>query len=140
MSLRQNVSTGEVREIDDALIAAWIDASNPKAESWQAYTPPPPQEPTPPTPSEVWATKLAGRITDPLTGIQIEASEEVRNILTGQLAMTMAALSVGAIQPTTTQQLWDADGTVHTMQTSELIGLMLRHGSQWQTMFAEFAP
>ena len=49
MSLYQHSQTGEVREIDAALIAAWVAAGNPKASVWQAYTPPPtpPAEPDP---------------------------------------------------------------------------------------------
>jgi hypothetical protein len=49
MSLFQNISTGEVREIDDGLMAAWIAAGNPKAQEWAPYTPAPP-EPAAPVP------------------------------------------------------------------------------------------
>lgn len=48
MSLYQHNTTGEVRDIDDARISAWVAAGNPKAALWQAYTPPPPPEPLPP--------------------------------------------------------------------------------------------
>jgi hypothetical protein len=48
MSLYQNNTTGEVRDIDASRISAWTTAGNPKAAQWQAYTPPPPPEPLPP--------------------------------------------------------------------------------------------
>jgi len=34
MSLYQNITNGEVREIDDAIHAAWLAAGNPKADAW----------------------------------------------------------------------------------------------------------
>lgn len=140
MALYKHVSTEEVRDIADDLYAAWVAAGNPKATVWQTYTPPPPPDPLPPTPEEVWAQKLAGTITDPVTGIAIHASEDVRNILTGQLTMTLAALSAGVISTATPQDIWDASGVKHTLTTQDLMGLILRYGAQWQAMFAEFAP
>jgi hypothetical protein len=92
------------------------------------------------TQAEIWADKLAGTITDPVTGIAINANESTRNVLTGQLTMTLAALSAGAITPATPQDIWDAAGVKHTLTTAELIGLMLRYGAAWQALFAEFAP
>lgn len=135
-----NSETQEIRPIEQSVYDGWVASGNPKALVWSPYVKPPEKPPSPPTVEEVWQQKLAGRITDPVTGIQIEANEGVRNILTGQLTMTMAALSVGAIQPTTPQDIWDADGAKHTLATSDLIALILRHGAQWQAMFAEFAP
>lgn len=49
MSFYRNPTTGEVRDLDDALIAAWQAYNNPKAALWEAYTPPEP-EPPPPVP------------------------------------------------------------------------------------------
>lgn len=50
MSLRRNITTGEIREISDEQIAAWLAAGNPKGEhystAWEPYTPPP-SEPAP---------------------------------------------------------------------------------------------
>ena len=43
MSTFRNITTGEVRDIDAALIFAWQAAGNPKAEMWEAYTPPDPE-------------------------------------------------------------------------------------------------
>lgn len=53
MSLYRNTTTGEVRDLDDSLVAAWVAAGNPKASQWEAYTPPPPPPPPPPAPD--WA-------------------------------------------------------------------------------------
>ena len=52
MSLYQNTATGEVRDIDDALMTAWVAAGNPKATQWSPYTPPEP--PPPPEPAADW--------------------------------------------------------------------------------------
>jgi hypothetical protein len=93
-----------------------------------------------PSPEQIWWTKLNGTITDAPTGISIRASEEVRNILTGQLVMVTTAISVGALTHATPQDIWDANGVKHTMPASDLIGLILRHGQAWAAMFAEFAP
>jgi hypothetical protein len=47
MSLYRHNTTGEVRDIDDARIAAWTAAANPKAAQWALYTvnPPPAFDP-----------------------------------------------------------------------------------------------
>lgn len=59
MSLRRNLTTGEIREIPDEQIAAWLAAGNPKGAhyttAWEAYTPP---EPEPAVPSEVTRRQL----------------------------------------------------------------------------------
>jgi hypothetical protein len=94
----------------------------------------------PPTPEQIWWDKLAGTISDGPTGIVISASEPTRIILTGQLAMVSVALQVGAITPSTPQDIWDSAGTKHTLPTSDLIALLLRHGQAWAALFAEFAP
>lgn len=47
MSTYRNTTTGEIRDIDDQLVAAWQAAGNPKAGAWEPYTPPPPAEPDP---------------------------------------------------------------------------------------------
>ena len=52
MSLYQNTATGEVRDIDDALMAAWVAAGNPKAAQWSPYIAPEP--PPPPEPAADW--------------------------------------------------------------------------------------
>jgi hypothetical protein len=43
MSLYRNATTGEIRDLDAALIAAWQAAGNPKAALWEEYTPPEPE-------------------------------------------------------------------------------------------------
>lgn len=48
MNLYRNPATGEIRNIDAALITAWQAAGNPKASLWEAYTPPDP----PPAPAD----------------------------------------------------------------------------------------
>ena len=54
MSTYRNTTTGDVRDIDDGLMAAWIAAGNPKADQWTPYTPAPPEPPTPPEPAADW--------------------------------------------------------------------------------------
>jgi hypothetical protein len=93
-----------------------------------------------PSPEQIWWGKLNGTLIDATTGIEISASENVRNILTGQLVMVTTAISVGAITTSTMQDIWDVHGVKHSMPASELIGLILRHGQAWAAMFAEFAP
>lgn len=52
MSLRRNITTGEIRDIPDEQIAAWLQTGNPKGThyttQWEPYTPPPPEPPGPP--------------------------------------------------------------------------------------------
>lgn len=97
-------------------------------------------EPIAPSQEVIWQNKLAGRIIDEETGIQIEAKESVRNLLTGQLVMITTALSIGKLTTETLQEFWDADGTKHILTVADLIGLILRYGIAWQAMHSEFAP
>lgn len=55
MALYRNVSTGEIRDLNSALVAEWVAAGNPKAAVWEAYTPPPPPPPEPVPPAPDWA-------------------------------------------------------------------------------------
>lgn len=52
MSLRRNITTGEIRDIPDERIAAWLANGNPKGEhystQWEPYTAPEPEPPGPP--------------------------------------------------------------------------------------------
>jgi hypothetical protein len=48
MALYRNTSTGEIRDINDGLLAAWRAAGNPKGEHWESYTLPPLPPPLPP--------------------------------------------------------------------------------------------
>ena len=50
MSTYRNIVTGEIRSLDPSLVAAWHSASNPKAEQWEPFTPPPEPPPPPPAP------------------------------------------------------------------------------------------
>lgn len=61
MSSYKNKTTGAVAEIDPAVFAAWVAAGNPKAEAWEAYTPPPP-DPVVPQPYRVSKDRLMMRI------------------------------------------------------------------------------
>lgn len=54
MALYRNTATGEIRDLDDALIAAWQAAGNPKGEQWQPYVAPPEPPPEPPAPIPDW--------------------------------------------------------------------------------------
>lgn len=54
MALYRNTNTGEIRELDDSLVAAWQAANNPKLAVWEAYTPPPPEPPPPAPPQPDW--------------------------------------------------------------------------------------
>lgn len=56
----RNTVTGEVRELDPALIAAWDATGNPKRLQWEPFTPPPPDpEPVVPRWVEFGATLAA---------------------------------------------------------------------------------
>ncbi len=123
------VPSGWERMTDEQL-SEWIAAE--KAEGWAPVRNL--------SQSEIWQQKLDGTITDAQTGITIKANEQVRNLLSGQLVMVATALSVGEITADTPQDIWDADGTKHTLSTAQLIGLLLRHGKAWAAMFSEFAP
>lgn len=69
MSLRRNLTTGEIRDISDEQIAAWIAAGNPKgahySTAWEPYTPPEPEPASLPTEVTKWqfwtvATEMFG--------------------------------------------------------------------------------
>ena len=62
MSTYRNTTTGEIRDLDDALITDWQAAGNPKAAQWEPFTPPP--EP-PPAPAPDWATFRGGLLISP---------------------------------------------------------------------------
>jgi len=89
---------------------------------------------------EAWQEKLAGRFTDPLTGIEIDMREDVRNLLTGQVVLVTTAINLGAIKPDEQVAIWDADGKKHALPASDLIGLILRYGQAWSEAFDKFAP
>ena len=59
MSLRRHIATGDIKDIDDAQLAAWLEAGNAKGthyrDEWEPYTPP---EPEPVVPSEVTRRQL----------------------------------------------------------------------------------
>lgn len=54
MALYRNTVTAEIRDLDDALIAAWQAAGNPKADQWVPYVAPPEPPPEPPVPPADW--------------------------------------------------------------------------------------
>jgi len=89
---------------------------------------------------EAWQEKLAGRFTDPLTGIEIDMREDVRNLLTGQVVLVTTAINIGAMKPDEQVAIWDADGKKHALPASDLIGLILRYGQAWSEAFDKFAP
>jgi hypothetical protein len=86
MTLYRNITTGEIRDLDDALIAAWQATGNPKAGQWEAYSPPPPPPPAPPSPD--WSGFLSQLLLSPtLAGAQLQAQQMIADELqtaTGQ--------------------------------------------------------
>ena len=76
MTLYRNTTTGEVRDLDDALIGAWQAAGNPKASQWEVYTAPPPPPPAPPSPD--WSGFLSQLLLSPdLAGAQLQAQQMI---------------------------------------------------------------
>jgi hypothetical protein len=73
MSTYRNTATGEIRDLDDTLIAAWQTAGNPKAAQWEPFTPPP--EP-PPAPTPDWATFRGGLLISPEVAALMGAARE----------------------------------------------------------------
>ncbi len=63
MSTYKHRISGEVREIDAAIILAWRDANNAKFAAWEPYTPPPP-EPVAPQPCRVSKDTIISRVTE----------------------------------------------------------------------------
>jgi hypothetical protein len=88
----------------------------------------------------VWAEKLAGRITDPVTGISMEARERTRDILGMTLLLLTNAKQQGMLTGSAPYSLWDADGAEHKMTVDEAINYLLRYGLMWSAMYVEFAP
>ena len=132
MSQYQNSVTGVVREYPDG----WLDryVGTPKEQLWIPYEPPVVE----PTAADRWQEKLAGRID--VNGISLAASEEVRNILTGQFSMVVGAVLLQVMPADTPQEIFDADGELHTMPASSLIQLLFSYGQQWTALHKEFAP
>ena len=85
MSTYRNAATGEIRDLDDELIASWQSAGNPKAAQWESFTPPPepPPEPLPPQPR--WAE----------FGLLVLEMPEVKGIFAQAIAAGEAPLAVG---------------------------------------------
>jgi hypothetical protein len=76
MTLYRNTTTGEIRDLDDSLIAAWQAAGNPKTGQWEAYSPPPPPPPEPPSPD--WTGFLSQLLLSPdLAGAQLQAQQMI---------------------------------------------------------------
>lgn len=67
MSLRRNITTGDIKDIDDAQLAAWLAAGNAKgahySQQWEPYTPPEP-EPVVPQPYRVSKDTIISRVTE----------------------------------------------------------------------------
>ena len=61
MSTYRNTATGEIRDLDDVLIANWRAAGNPKSQQWEPFTTPP--EPPPPPPSPDYVTFYGSLLT-----------------------------------------------------------------------------
>lgn len=93
-----------------------------------------------PDPNLVWAEKLSGRITDPVTGIQIEAREKTKDLLTSTVVFLTTAVSRNVLSGTSPYSLWDADGDEHKLTVDEVLDVLLRYGIQWSQMYVEFAP
>lgn len=94
MSTYRNTITGEIRDLDDALISAWQAAGNPKAGQWEAYTPPP-EPPSPPTSD--WATFKATALNSSSLNSILSAAYGVVPVAAGALAPALLAAEQGRI-------------------------------------------
>lgn len=118
------------------------DLPDPLPEEWKGYTsveqveiPDPAQDP-----AWIWSQKLAGRIKDPVTGIEFLAREKTRDLLSATMVLLTNAKDRGMVQGSTPYSLWDADGKEFAMTVDQAIDVLLRYGLQWSQMYVEFAP
>jgi len=119
MALYRNTVTGEIRDIDDALITAWEAAGNPKRQQWEAYTPPPPEPPPPPAPDWIgfYDALIASIVYASVLGQATQSTELVAYMVALSAALADAKAgrpNVPAIQAAvdlvaTTAQLSPAD-------------------------------
>lgn len=89
---------------------------------------------------EIWADKLAGGWTDPVSGIKLKTNEAARNLFIGQFVLIQAGIMGGKIQPTDNRSIWDADEVEHKLSAYEILELLGRYGAAWEGMFNKFAP
>jgi len=100
----------------------------------------PAPEPAPPSEWDIWEQKLNEGYTDAATGIKLATTVEAKNTFVSHATLLLVALQAGAITDATPQSVWDFDEAEHTLPAGELLGLLLRYGFHWQTMFNQFKP
>ncbi|MFZ9848948.1 MAG: hypothetical protein ACO3FA_00870 [Vulcanococcus sp.] len=97
MALYRNTVTGEIRDIDDALITAWEAAGNPKRQQWESYTPPPPPPPPPPAPD--WIGFYDGLITSSVYASVLGQATQSTELVAYMVALSAALADAKAGRP-----------------------------------------
>jgi hypothetical protein len=118
----RNIITGEIRELDTDLIAAWQAAGNPKADHWEPYTPPP--EP-PPVPTPDWsAFRGALLISEGVAAVM--AAARAAGCEPGVTALPVALERAQSGDPTDFRACWAlvaAAGQASPELIAEMVGL-----------------
>ena len=123
MSTYRNTATGEIRDLDDVLIANWRAAGNPKSQQWEPFTTPP--EPPPPPPSPDYVTFYGSLLTS--TAYQ-SVLQQAMTSTSPALATTIAVLAsaigeamAGRVnQPALQQAVWLLLGTATVSDADEV--------------------
>ncbi|WP_438482725.1 hypothetical protein [Oleiharenicola lentus] len=102
-------------------------------------------QPPPLTPAQIYAAQLAVGFLDADTGVKLKTTERARSMFTSQATLIQLALGVLPLEArapflASPQQIWDFNDEEQTLSTADLIGLLLRYGQHWQTLFNQYAP
>jgi len=90
--------------------------------------------------SELWENFHASDWVDPVTSIRLKTTDNAMNYFTAQATLLSTALGAGVITQSTQVQIWDSSGNPHSLAVSDMLGLLLRYGFNYQTAYASFAP
>jgi hypothetical protein len=97
MATYRNTVTGEIRDLDPDLIAAWQAAGNPKAQQWEPYTPPPPPPPPPPAPD--WIGFYDALISSTVYAIVLAQATQSTELVAYMVALSAALADAKAGRP-----------------------------------------
>lgn len=117
----------------DAYMAA---VHNPAMAAWSAN---PPEYVRTPSQEEIWREKLAGVLTDPVTGLSFDASIESRNTIVAYVAQLREKIDLGLITDETPVPVDPKEG-IRMMSCREVRLLFDRYGDAWTAMRFQYQP
>lgn len=89
---------------------------------------------------KIWQEKLAGFIADPVTGIQLKADVQSKDLFTSAVVILDTGMRTGVIQKSDPFPIWDFYGVEHAKTAEEALGVLIRYGLMWANMWRIYAP